>query len=736
MPEIPPTSDAPVPLPVPPPVPTAPSRRKGGGGLGIHTPLPLFDTLYPPAPITPPAITSIVSGTVPTVPNTTLPKLLAPVTLPALQNNPPGSPFATLSRRALWLGLFLVALMALLTPYNDYVLGNTPLIGNHFPIGVFTLMAAVILGLNPLLQWTGRKRLTTADLAVIWGMLLCAAAVPSSGLIRYLEPNLLGPFRALETMPWLRPIAQLLPSWAVPTRDYHAPLLRNYMMGIDPTSGDRIPILPFLVPALTWGVLAAAIFGSMMCLAAIFRKQWVQHERLSYPLAMIPIELMAAPSAGHYYNPLWRSGLLWAGAALPALVYGLSGLHSLFPSVPFLALTYDFSSAFTERPWDHLPHYIIANRLYFSVVGLSFFIPTQVAFSLWLFLLINGLSRVALADSGIDPGQMEPIRGMGIYLGYFAALLWLARAHLWQVLRAAWYGSVREPAEAASYRTLVVGLLLSMVVAWGWMVAAGISAVSATLVLGLGLMFVTLMSRVAAETGMFFLGLSWQIPRFFEVLLGPRLIQGGSYYLSGVITNIFFTDLRENLMPFATTSCRLSQESAPVSRPQFFRWCLIALALSALLAGISDHYLSFHYGRQMMQDEHAVTVVPMYNLTEAHRFAHIPSPISPGRAWLHFGLGVTLVGGMMAGRLLWVSWPFHPIGLLLMNSWPLEVFWFSIFIGWGLKQILLRYGGAMFFRRARAFFIGLVVGEMLAAGLWMLLGLLTNGIIRFQLLPG
>ncbi|MEI8194571.1 MAG: DUF6785 family protein [Phycisphaerae bacterium] len=701
--------------------------------MGIHTPLPLFDTLHPPA-----ATTSILPGTVPTVPNTTLPKLLAPTALPPLQDNlvPAASPVAVLTRRTFWLGLFLVALMAILTPYNDYVLGNTPLIGNHFPIGVFALMAGVILGLNPLLQWVGKKRLSPADLAVIWGMLLCAAAVPSSGLIRYWEPNLLGPFRALETMPWLRPIAQLLPGWTVPTRDFHAPLLRNYMLGIDPAQGDRIPILPFILPALTWGLLAAAIFSAIMCLAAIFRKQWVQHERLSYPLAMIPLELMGAPAPGQYYNPLWRSGLLWAGAALPAIVYGLSGLHSLFPAVPFMSLSYDFSSAFTERPWDHLPHYLIANRLYFSVVGLSFFIPTQVAFSLWLFLVIKGLTRVAFADSSIDPGQMEPIRDMGIYLGYFAALLWLARAHLWHVLRSAWYGTLREPMEPASYRTLVVGFVLSVAVAWAWLVAAGISPVVAALVLGLGLMLVTLMSRIAAETGMFFLGISWQINRFFEIMLGPRLIQGGNFYLSGVVSNIFFTDLRENLMPFATTSSRLSQETTPAHRPQFFRWCVIALALSTLLAGLSDHFLSFHYGRQIMHDEHAVTIVPTQNLTDAHRFAHIAPAISPGRAWLHFGFGVGMVGALMAGRLLWVSWPFHPIGLLLMNAWTLEVFWFSIFVGWGLKQILLRYGGAMFFRRARGFFIGLIVGEMLAAGLWMLLGLLSNGVIRFQLLPG
>ncbi len=63
-----------------------------------------------------------------------------------------------------------------------------------------------------------------------------------------------------------------------------------------------------------------------------------------------------------------------------------------------------------------------------------------------------------------------------------------------------------------------------------------------------------------------------------------------------------------------------------------------------------------------------------------------------------------MVAVLMVGRVMWVGWPFHPIGLVLMNSGPLQAFWFSIFIGWGVKRLLLRYGGAGAFRRAQAVF--------------------------------
>lgn len=70
-----------------------------------------------------------------------------------------------------------------------------------------------------------------------------------------------------------------------------------------------------------------------------------------------------------------------------------------------------------------------------------------------------------------------------------------------------------------------------------------------------------------------------------------------------------------------------------------------------------------------------------------------------------------------------------------MNSSAMKVLWFSIFFGWGAKRLLLRYGGAGAFKRARAFFIGLIVGEVLAAGIWMFIGLATNGAVTYTFLP-
>src|SRR5438128_4217349 len=105
---------------------------------------------------------------------------------------------AALSRRAILVGLLLVAFVAAFTPYNDYILHNSPFIGNHFPIGIVTLMAVLILAVNPALAWMKRRSLATGELIVIMTMMLVGAAVPSSGLMRYLEPMVVAPFHHIQ----------------------------------------------------------------------------------------------------------------------------------------------------------------------------------------------------------------------------------------------------------------------------------------------------------------------------------------------------------------------------------------------------------------------------------------------------------------------------------------------------------------------------------------------------------
>jgi hypothetical protein len=75
----------------------------------------------------------------------------------------------------------------------------------------------------------------------------------------------------------------------------------------------------------------------------------------------------------------------------------------------------------------------------------------------------------------------------------------------------------------------------------------------------------------------------------------------------------------------------------------------------------------------------------------------------------------------------------HPIGFLVASVWAIRCLWASIFIGWALKAIIQRYSGMKGFQTALPFFLGLILGDVLNAIIWIALGYATG--VGYQVTP-
>jgi hypothetical protein len=92
--------------------------------------------------------------------------------------------------------------------------------------------------------------------------------------------------------------------------------------------------------------------------------------------------------------------------------------------------------------------------------------------------------------------------------------------------------------------------------------------------------------------------------------------------------------------------------------------------------------------------------------------------------WVHVGIGAVVTAALYVLTLRYAGWPLMPLGYLVHGYWYMQVAWFSVFLGWLAKALLVRFGGASLYQAARPAAIGMIFGEAFAAGAWLVVNLL------------
>ena len=93
-------------------------------------------------------------------------------------------------------------------------------------------------------------------------------------------------------------------------------------------------------------------------------------------------------------------------------------------------------------------------------------------------------------------------------------------------------------------------------------------------------------------------------------------------------------------------------------------------------------------------------------------------------AWYGIGAGWSAMSLLVRRFLFWFP---HPIGyIMLVNPQLMASLWFSFFLGWIFKRIVMKYGGKLTFDWTRTLFIGLIMGELIAIFGWNAAALLSE----------
>jgi hypothetical protein len=199
-------------------------------------------------------------------------------------------------------------------------------------------------------------------------------------------------------------------------------------------------------------------------------------------------------------------------------------------------------------------------------------------------------------------------------------------------------------------------------------------------------------------------------------------------------------DLGHAFAPQAATSLRIADgcgfdaadnEPGGWRRAAPFVACMaLAVAIAYVVAG--GGWLHMQYNHAVMLDKNGAVIndwgtlgMPRWHVLNWTAESAPPrtGPTEMHSRPLHFALGATITGVCGALRLRYAGWPLHPVGFILSYGWGLNWIWFSIFLGWLVKVMIVRFGGGSLLRSSRPFFIGLILGEAAAGLTWIAVSL-------------
>jgi hypothetical protein len=654
---------------------------------------------------------------------------LSPAAITAAPSTPaaaPSSPSTIARSGVTWRGLLVggvgVPVTCFVVAWAEIKLMTLQIGYLQMPPAVIGLLLVLLLLNAGLRAVSKRAALTPQDLLVAYSMMVVASMISSRGLMQKVLPVLVtpnyftdigGPFK-----PYLR---QYLFAFDVNGADKQD-VAQRYFEGL--RVGEPIPWELWIGPVLLWTVLALLVFGAFLFLAALLRRQWVDAEKLSFALVQLPLELNGAGDTRE--GPLFRNKLMWTGFALPMVVFLLKGLHTWYPSVPDVSLEIDVNALVAQSPpWNGIYYTLL--RFSFALVGFMFLLPSELVFSLWFFFVLSRVQDVAARSFNMDmPGMplypcplYRGYQAMGAYLVLAVYLLRVARPHLSQVWRAV-TGEPHEDdsAEMFRYRTAFWGFWACVAGTGVYLVVIfGMSPLLAAMQLfGLFFVIALVMARSTAEAGMLMTESSFRpidVLRLFTPLhtLGPQNLTA-----LALSDTVLMRDQRALVLSTFLDGLRIT-DGARVRRQSFAGIFALAVLLSVAFAAYIQLRLPYRYG--------GITLYSyVYNANNKWGFEDYKQYLQPGALPLGWqGPTFLIVGLVVTTLLVWgratLGWfPFHPLGYALCSSWTMIVFWFSAFVAWAFKSLILRYGGMKLYRQARPLFLGMILGEFTAALIW------------------
>lgn len=556
--------------------------------------------------------------------------------------------------------------------------------------------------------------LARTELITIYAMLTVSVVIAGIGMLQFLCTTIGAVLQYSTPDNHWQSYLGYVPHWVMPKLW----AINGFYKG-----GQPVPWSAWKMPIICWSGFLFTMLFCMFCINTIMLRQWMEREKLSFPIVQLPLEM--TDEKGTFF----RNKIMWMGFALAAGLETMNSLSYLYPNMPYIRLTsYDLAPMFTQAPWNAIGYF--PTTFYPLAIGLGFMLNVDVSFSLWFFYLFTKVENVGVAAVGWTGGAAGTVsappylgqQGVGAFVGIAIVTIYLSRNHLKDVFSKAFHrdSSVDDSDQPLGYGTAVMGLVVGFVLMVAFCVAVGMSPIVAAVYLGVYIIFSATISRLRAEAGP-----AWVMGPYMDgvdAVIQPVGSQMFSHQNMVALAYFhwFSIEMRSNPMPMQVEGMKMAQVVRVRQR-------VMAIALlAAIVVGIAVGFAAclkvwYTYGAGSAKVEPWRTMMGRVSFDVATNYMNNQTRFDgPGVTAMIFGMVTVLFLSIMRTRFIW--FPFHPAGYVLANTGTMYWLWCPFLVAWICKVIITRYAGIKGYRAALPFFLGLVLGDYMASGMWALLG--------------
>ena len=580
-----------------------------------------------------------------------------------------------------------------------------------FPMGLF-FPFLVLVGINLLLRRANsRWALNQGELCVALGMGLIGSLFPFYGLASYVVGTIAAPYYfATPENGWAELLHPHMVSWLVMNNEDEA--VTWFYDGLP--SGQGIPWMAWAVPVFWWMTFVGAAAFVALCLMVVLRKQWVENERLEYPLMEVGLLVAGLDERDAGAPSLLERRSFHVAFWLGIFAVAWNMVSYFIPLVPGLPTTHAEGQWF---PWlEGAKPFWVQISIY--VIGFAYFARVETLFSFWLFFLFTEIEVATFDRLGIAAGHGggEAVRSQnfGVLCAYVVFGLWMARGHLKGVFQKAFRRTfdVDDSREAMSYRAAMIGLVVALLYMVAWLHAAGMEVRVSVLYLFFTAVAYVGMARFVAE-----LGLPYGDIFYNTITWTPLHIMGGQTVSASTLTCqgylwAMFGKTRGFLGPPIAQMLKLTS-SFRFERRQLFGVIVLAVMVGSTVAVLHAIFMGYSSGGFNLRAAWNLLIGPQRSYDMSVTW--IRNPESPDvERMLFMGSGVLITAVLTYLKYRFVHLPLHPVALMLQGTYMAQKTVFSVFLTWAYKSIVLKVGGAQLYRKGQPFFIGLLIGYAVA----------------------